>query len=389
MQKISFSSKGEKKDNKVSILLFFYLLSILLLFIVENNSFRKIPYQLLSTICVIVFFLYRMQRRNFKVRIEIAIYVALCVVTGVMNFLIIKNSSLINVIECSIFNTVIAGMLIEMKINTRWLKYACYAFSVIFLYRIARMGLFVRITRFSNNQVSVALLIPVVIYYTITDIRDEQVSIIPATLAMLLSLVSRGRSGIIASLILFVAVFLKYFNIVSLAKEKSQRKKFRRALFGLIVSIVLVTSAYILITRYADQIFSKFYSRGLDNTSRQVIWKEYIDYATNSIKYFFLGVPKQNLMIGQYFGGNTHNSFISIHANNGIVMFIFCVALILKAIRYAIKHKYYIYLTCIVVFCLRSFFDNMFWGTWGTTAFVVLLFIPLLRTVKNNGEVLI
>ena len=383
MQNISINSAYEKQANRVSILLFFYLLSILLLFIIENSSYRNIPYHLLSVACVITFCLAKIKRNDYKVRIVIAVFIVLCAVTGAINYLAIRNSSLLNIIECSVFNTVIACMLIEMKINTKWLKYACYAYAIVFLYRIAQMGLFVRITRFSNNQVSVALLIPAIIYYAITDINDEQISIVPSALTTLISLVSRGRTGIVASSLLFLAVFLKYYHVASLVKEKTKRKKLIRVLLGLVLLIALIIAAYTLITKYSDLIFGKFYMRGLDNKSRQIIWAEYINNALDSLLYFLLGVPKRNLMIGKLFNGNTHNSFISIHANNGIVMLAFCIGLLLKAVRYAIKNSYYIYLICIVVFCLRSFFDNMFWGTWGTTAFLVLIFIPLIKSRKH------
>ena len=85
------------------------------------------------------------------------------------------------------------------------------------------------------------------------------------------------------------------------------------------------------------------------------------------------------MLIGQLYDNNTHNSFISIHANNGIVMLLFCVGLLIQAVNYSIKKHYYIYLACILTFCVRGFFDNVFWGTWGTVTFTFLLFVPLLK----------
>lgn len=387
MRNIGITNEADRQDKIDSVLLFTYFLTILLQFTEENSLYRTLPYQIISIVCVIVFIFPKMVNRSLKVRVDLAVFITLCAVTGIFNFLIIKNSSILNVIECSFFNTIIACMIIEKKINTKWIEYACYAYIIVFIYRIIRMGLFERITRFSNNQVSVALLIPVVLYYVLKDINSEELSILPALATWIISLLSRGRTGIVTCTILFVAVFLKYYKAGSLAKEHENRKKLRKILLRLLLIIGCTFILYSLFSQYSEQIFGKFIDQGLDNSARQIMWSEYLENAGNNFKYLLLGVPKRLLIMGEIFNNNTHNSFISIHANNGITMFVFCIVLLARAISYAFKNKYYIYLTCIIVFCLRSFFDNMFWGTWGTTTFMVLIFIPLLRKKSENREV--
>lgn len=126
MRNIGITNEADRQDKMASVLLFTYFLTILLQFTEENSLYRTLPYQIISIVCVIVFIFPKMVNRSLKVRVDLAVFITLCAVTGIFNFLIIKNSSILNVIECSFFNTIIACMIIEKKINTKWIEYACY-----------------------------------------------------------------------------------------------------------------------------------------------------------------------------------------------------------------------------------------------------------------------
>ena len=119
MRNIGITNEADRQDKMASVLLFTYFLTILL-------QFTE----------VIVFIFPKMVNRSLKVRVDLAVFITLCAVTGIFNFLIIKNSSILNVIECSFFNTIIACMIIEKKINTKWIEYACYAYIIVFIYRM-------------------------------------------------------------------------------------------------------------------------------------------------------------------------------------------------------------------------------------------------------------
>lgn len=362
-----------------SISIFLYFITILYLFIGENDSIRYLPYRIMSIICMAEYFFPQILQKTIRFNRMVAIFVFGGIITGFLNLWLIQNSTLLNVIECTIFSTIVACLLIEKQIDRRWIEWVIYVYAFVFVVRIIQFGMFVRITRFSNNQVSVAMLIPVIIYYVISDIYHEKPNIIPALVTWILALLSRGRSGIIVCTFLFVAVFLNYSKYTDHASIQSKIKSITKLLIKAILIFGGTYLLYVLFSRYGDLILSKFFERGVDNTAREIIWKEYIKYACNDIKYCLFGVPKRILLIGQLYDNNTHNSFISIHANNGIVMLLFCVGLLIQAVNYSIKKHYYIYLACILTFCVRGFFDNVFWGTWGTVTFTFLLFVPLLK----------
>lgn len=362
-----------------SVSIFLYFITILYLFIGENDSIRYLPYRIISIVCTIEYFLPQILQKTIKLNRMVVTFVFFGIITGFLNLWLVQNSTLLSVIECTIFSTSVACLLIEKGIDRRWIEWAIYVYAFVFVVRIIRFGLFVRITRFSNNQVTVAMLIPVVIYYVISDIYHEKPNIIPALVTWILALLSRGRTGIIVCTFLFFAVFLDYTKYTDQVGVQSKFKSITKLLSKAILIFGGTYLLYILYSKYGDLILSKFFERGVDNTAREIMWKEYIKYACNDIKFFLLGVPKRILLIGQLYDNNTHNSFISIHANNGIMMFLFCVGLLIRAVNYSIKKHYYIYLACILTFCVRGFFDNVFWGTWGTITFIFLLFIPLLK----------
>lgn len=371
--------KNNNRELIASISVFLYFISILLLFIVDNNiPYRKVPYHFFSALCVVEFFLFKLfdDIRLLKINKTLVIFIGVCFITGAVNSLIIGNSTLLNAIECSFINTFIACLIIERRIEKKWFEWVSYVYVGIFVLRIIENGLFQRITVYSNNQVSVALIIPVVVYYVMADIYEESPRLMPALTAWIIALLARGRSGIAAFTILFFVVYI-YKNKKSVTGENKYK-----VILTLLERMVLifggVFALYYLYVRFSDELLLKFYERGVDNSARAVIWGEYFETAFTSWKYFLLGVPKRLLKIGTLYAGNTHNSFISIHANNGIVLLLFMLGLMLNGIRLAVKNRRFLYLICLLVFSFRSFFDNAFWGTWGTTSFMYMILLPLL-----------
>lgn len=370
--------KGNWYNQLVSISVFLYFLSLLYLFIGETSLSRTIFYQITSILCIAEFLLDMALRMKRQVNPTILAFITVCLITGFFNHFIIRNVSLSNIIECSLYNTIIACLIIEKRIDRKWFEATIYLYVLIFAYRIIQYGMFVRITRFSNNQVSVTLLLPAIMYYVMSDIRKEQIKILPAIATWVIALLSRGRSGIVTFTALFVVVFLSY-NKDSLVGSESKGKTAFKVLGRLLLIIAEIFLIYYFYSQYSDLVFAKFIERGTDNSARLIIWGEYLEEMSRNIKYLILGTPKSGLLIGKMFANNTHNSFISIHADNGIIMLLFVLGLLFKAGKYAIKNKYFLYFSCIIIFCFRSFFDNVFWGTWGTTIFIYLLFLPLLE----------
>ncbi len=378
------------QDVIVTISVFFYYVAIFLMYSRLGISLGHLPYQLASVFCVTEYVFLRVLHNNFKFNIKIIFFVFLCVFTGLLNLIFIQNISALNLIECAFFNTIIACLILERKIDTRWIGLACYFSVVMFALDFMQAGFGERIGKYSNNQISSVLLIIVVVYYALKDIYHERITILPAFLVWIMALLVRGRSGIITCTILFFIILREYFK-GSKRINNNERTTLNTKNYTFLKNTLIVLSIcfliYILFNLYSDFILNKFLSRGLDDTGRFIMWKEYFDEMIRNPLFFLLGVPKQNLIIGLDFAGITHNSFISIHADNGIFMLLMCIVMLVSALRYAVVNKHYIYFFCSLIFCLRSSFDSVFWGSAGTTTFMVLLFLPLLckhRETYNN-----
>ena len=255
-----------------SISIFLYFITILYLFIGENDSIRYLPYRIMSIICMAEYFFPQILQKTIRFNRMVAIFVFGGIITGFLNLWLIQNSTLLNVIECTIFSTIVACLLIEKQIDRRWIEWVIYVYAFVFVVRIIQFGMFVRITRFSNSQVSVAMLIPVIIYYVISDIYHEKPNIIPALVTWILALLSRGRSGIIVCTFLFVAVFLNYSKYTDHASIQSKIKSITKLLIKAILIFGGTYLLYVLFSRYGDLILSKFFFFFLDNTAREIIW---------------------------------------------------------------------------------------------------------------------
>ena len=191
-------------------------------------------------------------------------------------------------------------------------------------------------------------------------------------------------------LIFLVIIDLDKNSILNNTVDKKKRRRNINAFISKIFIVIAVSViGYYVLDNYAESIFSKFVERGVDNSARNTIWSEYLESLRSNLLYVLLGSPKDKLLIGREFGNNTHNSFLSIHANNGLIVVILLLFFFYKAIRWAVRNHKWLYISCLAVFSFRSFYDNAFWGTWGTTVFLYLLFVPLYKNDKEICDVAI
>lgn len=368
-------------NNIVGFSIFLYYLAILCSYITEWR-FRQEIYYGASALCVLAFFVWKIHDGKICINRRIALFISFCALTGFLNFVFVGNTTIIKLLECAFINTIIACMLVEVRFDRRVLLGVTYLYCAYFAYLFLVYGGGVRLfTRYSNNFVSIIILFPVVMYYAIAEQYRDKISYIPALIVWILSLLASGRSGIGASSILFVSIFL----YCELRSEKSKQQSRVLFIFGILWKTILIiligVVIYYIFVEYSSVILRKFLQSGFDNQARAVIWKDYIDHTFDSLKNIVLGTPKENLIMGRIFEGNAHNSFINIHVDNGILVLI-VFGYLVYSIVYAVKNKKWIFLICLVTFCFRAFFDNVFWGTKGTAILMYFMFFPIL--IKSN-----
>ena len=120
----------------------------------------------------------------------------------------------------------------------------------------------------------------------------------------------------------------------------------------------------------------KLSSRGLDNGPREKIWKAYFEKIENNIEYLFIGVPIQDVPVIHDIGDNTHNSFLHLHATNGIFSFVLFLLLIIKAMIYHLRTKKILFAIMLLVIFARGMSDKFIFGQYGMPILLYLVLYP-------------
>ena len=108
-------------------------------------------------------------------------------------------------------------------------------------------------------------------------------------------------------------------------------------------------------------------------SSRTLIWSDYLD-RINNFKYLIFGVDINQSYAANVHNGNLHNSFLNIHAHNGLIMLSVIIWLLAKSFYHAIKNRCWIYVVCASAMLVRAFTDNVFWPAYGTSVLFFLIF---------------
>ena len=111
---------------------------------------------------------------------------------------------------------------------------------------------------------------------------------------------------------------------------------------------------------------------------RTEIWKEYLHGVLSNVGNFLLGVKTSDGIYRwlSFYNGNTHNSFLMLHAKFGLLAFVLLMILISVVIRKAIKEKNYIMIIVLISASARMFFDWIaFPGLYDILFWYMLLYV--------------
>lgn len=225
----------------------------------------------------------------------------------------------------------------------------------------------------SGNYVSVLLILSVAIYYMGMYNSKRTFcfyDILPALICLLISLLAGGRGGILSTSFLLVLIIYCYTKRINKGNNR-----FKNIMILLLLSSTLV---YIfLMTDIMDEFltFRKFESKGMES-ERIGIWSRYISKCGESIIYFLFGASLEEISVIRSLGMNCHNSFIQLHAYNGIIMFISFLIILTKSVLYYFRHKKSILLIVILTIVIRGMTDKFIFGQYGMPIMMYLTFLP-------------
>ncbi len=362
----------EKRKYDLLVVLFF--VSIHLDYIVKSGMTLPLRYAVAVACCALP-----LLKGNVRLSGTAVLFGISCVLTGVLNIFIIGNGTWMKLIY-TVISFGIAFFFVSDQVTPRGFLAATYVNSAMIALLFAAKGIGSKIyASASVNYVSIFLLLSVTLYYTLCEKKGEKLRVFPALLVFILCVAATGRGGILAGGIILIAVILS-------ALRRSRSKAVRSLLVLCIVLLVFLLLLLLAEGTMLSQLFGRFEKLGMSDHGRSRIWKQYMIMTVQEPVFIWLGTPFRKVPILIAYQNNLHNSFLNIHAFNGLVTAAFVLVLMIRGIARGILKRQWIFLICFLAISMRGFTDQMFWGTIGTPVLLFYLFFrPGARTLSAGG----
>ncbi|MBR3534007.1 MAG: hypothetical protein IKN80_09035 [Clostridiales bacterium] len=303
-------------------------------------------------------------------------------ISGLLNVIIIGNITLVDLVKDALLFGVLILMFaypMDLKKGTLFF-YVSISFFIIAYFTGVKAAI---VLTSSSNYVSVLMILSAALYYISLYNSGEKIKLIhlfPALICFMLSIWARGRGGILTCTILLALLVLCY--TINFAHSGGSIRYFVIA----IIVIVALGGLYVANINPIEDYFSlgKWSNKGFNNNDREIIWAAYYEKVKESVIYIMNGAPLNDIPIIHSFNNNTHNSFIQLHANNGLVPFlIFMIFMVKSLIRYIRENKY---LMAIVLFTLfiRGMTEKFIFGQYGMPIMMYLVLEPYIYLIKAS-----
>lgn len=314
---------------------------------------------ILGSLIVVEFIVSKKLNFNFLEVNKASFLAFILIVFVLINSFLIRHEFL----SGAIFNIIVSAV-IAIKINNfksfSWLFLIPFWFLV--LYIIKRLYenpnpemVFIN----SRNYISFYLIITVLPYYFIKFKCSSNPTILPALVTLILSLYSLGRSGIVASIFIFIAIMLPRFN----------KNIINKLIIGLILLIVIYGFLdYISIFGDIKEL-NRFGSVNnfLEDKGRGQIISQYLNKSDFLSFIFGMDTDKRlEVILSTY--GHVHSSLINFHSVVGIGSLLFLFSVFKKSILLR-KHNLSLLLLLLAIFiristdvgALFAYFDYVIW----------------------------
>ena len=231
----------------------------------------------------------------------------------------------------------------------------------------------------SQNNISVYVIFFVIMGYLSIMEEGKPIKYYPSILTLAICLWTGSRAGIISAAFLLIGTCLYNFFVIKGQKLRS-----------LVMWCALIAFAICAINlvggKYLSSLTAKLNRYG-GGSIRTEIWKEYLQGAVESVGNFFLGPNTSNESYRwlSFYNGNTHNSFLMLHAKFGLLAVVLLMLLIVLVVRKATKAKHYIMIIVLLTASSRMFFDWIaFPGLYDVLFWYTYLYILDRRNYTNG-----
>lgn len=205
----------------------------------------------------------------------------------------------------------------------------------------------------SSNNISTMYIFGISLYY-ITKYRENPLTNMPYMPILVLGMLSiwaANRSGVLCTI--FLASLIITYNTM-----KTGKAFVRNILLVAVFSIGIYIFFDVFMDQFGISFLQKENRTGTEST-RTLIWAQYIQACLNDPMYILLGVPSSDSTVFWFhlYNGNAHNAFFMLHSNFGIVGLIIIIIAVVKFYIYSFRRKMYPIAIIFSAIVLRSMFD--------------------------------
>ena len=354
-----------------------YFISIIAVNQVKSIIFSAFYYGVLALAAVVFF----ATKRALTMK-PVLLYAAGSFLLAACNVIFVGNMTWIKT-GILFMSFLMAAVMLDDMTDERAFLIAVYLNAAVVAVKIAMHGLSAPVyVEASNNYVSVHLLAPAVLYYSLLNIRGKKIPLIPGIVVWVLSLVAGGRGGLLAATILLGGIILHRY----LEDEATRRE---RVLLGCLLVVILIPLLFLLLQVFASRfnglyVVTRFLDKGLDGGGRLACWAEYIEKSMMSVTRFLFGTELYEVGWVVHYSGNLHNSYLFVHAFLGIFGFLFLMGMLIRAIVVGIRRKMWVYVFSLLAFMFRGLTDHVFGVNRLTVVILALILIPDVLKAKER-----
>lgn len=344
-----------------------------IMFAITGSGYYRIGSLIIGTLGMILYVLCRDNYRiNWIIKLIILIAVSMTIVVFIRDSYNISNVFYEILVYLST-----ACILTRKSVSRKVGLFIFYGVVICIIYEFLSVGSMRFLSGMSENSISIILIISILPY--ISTFRDEKEtpSMLPMLLCLLLCVLSVGRGGIIMGALLVLCFSLKtIFD-----------NKHASAINILVCLLAIISIAgTIFFTDFMAPYLYKFANASeiLKDSSRSLIWGEYLGQSIKNIGYFLFGFPSSQSSIIYSFKNNMHNSFINTHVLMGIIGVIVVICGLLRSVKYLLKARKWNLLIFLFVFVVRSFTDWVFPLQMGSVVLYYLILLPIIEPSQNK-----
>lgn len=338
----------------------------------HSSALYLICLYVVGMIGLLLLFLGKKMDRNM-----VLIFLVVYLITGLVNCSIIGNIGYQDLVSDMLLFGIMFVMFAYPMTYMQGII-AFYGSVAVFFYGYLTNSNTVNFLTSSRNYISVLLILVASLYYIALQNAEREIKLIdllPAFFCFLLSIWATGRGGILSSFVLLALVTLYY------AKNYAKHSTKRYLLLGLIIMLVVVyllASNVNLLDSFMN--LGKWSSRGTDNTTRGLIWGSYFEKLRGNFLYVLTGAPLNQISIIHAYNNNTHNSFLQLHANNGLIMFAMFFVLMIRSLVYHKKNEKELLAIITITIVVRGMTDKFIFGQYGMPIMMYLVLYPYVKS---------